>query len=59
MEVPPESARWATSVMRSCAETGGEITMIPYKGAAPGLTALLGGHVEVAIPSYALVLAPI
>jgi len=37
-------------------ETGGEISMIPYKGAAPGLTALLGGHVEVAIPSYALVL---
>ena len=36
-------------------ETGGEISMIPYKGAAPGLTALLGGHVEVAIPSYALV----
>jgi tripartite-type tricarboxylate transporter receptor subunit TctC len=37
-------------------ETGGEISMIPYKGAAPGLTALLGGHVEVAIPSFALVL---
>jgi len=37
-------------------ETGGEISMIPFKGAAPGLTALLGGHVEVAIPSYALVL---
>jgi tripartite-type tricarboxylate transporter receptor subunit TctC len=36
-------------------ETGGEIDMIPFKGAAPGLTALLGGHVEVAIPSYALV----
>lgn len=36
-------------------ETGGDISMIPYKGAAPGLTALLGGHVEVAIPSYALV----
>jgi tripartite-type tricarboxylate transporter receptor subunit TctC len=36
-------------------ETGQEISMIPYKGAAPGLTALLGGHVEVAIPSYALV----
>jgi len=29
--------------------------MIPYKGASPGLTALLGGHVEVAIPSFALV----
>jgi tripartite-type tricarboxylate transporter receptor subunit TctC len=37
------------------AETGGEINMIPYKGASPGLTALLGGHVEVAIPSFALV----
>jgi len=37
-------------------EAGGEISMIPYKGAAPGLTALLGGHVEVAIPSYGLVL---
>lgn len=36
-------------------ETGGAINMIPFKGAAPGLTALLGGHVEVAIPSYALV----
>ncbi len=41
-------------VIRS--ETGAEINMIPYKGASPGLTALLGGHVEVAIPSYALVL---
>ncbi len=38
------------------AETGAEINMIPYKGASPGLTALLGGHVEVASPSYALVL---
>ncbi|HVP81246.1 MAG TPA: tripartite tricarboxylate transporter substrate binding protein [Thermodesulfobacteriota bacterium] len=36
-------------------ETGTEINMIPYKGASPGLTALLGGHVEVAIPSFALV----
>ena len=36
-------------------ETGSEINMIPYKGASPGLTALLGGHVEVAIPSFALV----
>jgi len=36
-------------------ETGAEINMIPYKGASPGLTALLGGHVEVAIPSFALV----
>jgi len=37
------------------AETGAEITMVPYKGASPGLTALLGGHVEVAIPSFSLV----
>ncbi|HUL30816.1 MAG TPA: tripartite tricarboxylate transporter substrate binding protein [Thermodesulfobacteriota bacterium] len=36
-------------------ETGTEINMIPYKGASPGLTALLGGHVEVAIPSFSLV----
>jgi tripartite-type tricarboxylate transporter receptor subunit TctC len=36
------------------AETGAEITMVPYKGASPGLTALLGGHVEVAIPSFSL-----
>jgi tripartite-type tricarboxylate transporter receptor subunit TctC len=36
-------------------ETGAEINMIPYKGASPGLTALLGGHVEIAIPSFALV----
>jgi len=38
-----------------CAETGAAITMVPYKGASPGLTALLGGHVEVAIPSFSLV----
>ncbi len=36
------------------AETGAAITMIPYKGASPGLTALLGGHVEVAIPAFSL-----
>jgi tripartite-type tricarboxylate transporter receptor subunit TctC len=42
-------------VIRS--ETGAAITMIPYKGASPGFTALLGGHVEVAIPSFS-VLAP-
>jgi len=36
------------------AETGAAITMVPYKGASPGLTALLGGHVEVAIPSFSL-----
>ena len=32
-------------------ETGAGIQMIPYKGATPGFTALLGGHIEVAIPS--------
>ncbi len=36
------------------AETGGEIVNIPYKGASPGMTALLGGIVEVAIPSPTL-----
>ena len=36
------------------AETGSAITMVPYKGASPGLTALLGGHVEAAIPSFGL-----
>jgi tripartite-type tricarboxylate transporter receptor subunit TctC len=33
------------------AETGAVIDNVPYKGAAPGMAALLGGHVEVAIPS--------
>ncbi|MCJ7784024.1 MAG: tripartite tricarboxylate transporter substrate binding protein [Desulfobacterales bacterium] len=36
-------------------ETGAGITMIPYKGAMPGFTALLGGHVEVAVPSLTIV----
>lgn len=35
--------------------TGQAINMIPYKGASPGLVAMLGGHVEVAIPSWSLV----
>lgn len=35
--------------------TGQAIDMIPYKGASPGLVALLGGHVEVAIPAWSLV----
>ena len=26
--------------------TGADITMVPYKGAAPALTAMLGGHIE-------------
>jgi tripartite-type tricarboxylate transporter receptor subunit TctC len=36
-------------------ETGADITMIPYKGAMPGFTALLGGHVEVGIPSLSVI----
>jgi len=36
-------------------ETGAGITMIPYKGAMPGFTAFLGGHVEVAVPSLTIV----
>jgi tripartite-type tricarboxylate transporter receptor subunit TctC len=38
------------------AQTGAQIDMIPFKGAAPGMAALLGGHVEVAIPSPTLVM---
>lgn len=38
------------------AETGADIEMIPFKGAAPGMTALVGDIVEVAIPSPTLVL---
>jgi tripartite-type tricarboxylate transporter receptor subunit TctC len=35
-------------------ETGTESTMVPYKGASPALTALLGEHVEAALLSTAL-----
>lgn len=35
--------------------TGTDITMIPFKGASPALTALLGGHVEAAFVAYAMV----
>ncbi len=38
------------------AETGATINMIPYKGASPAVTALLGGHVEVGVPSLTLML---
>ncbi|MEW6664634.1 MAG: tripartite tricarboxylate transporter substrate binding protein [Thermodesulfobacteriota bacterium] len=34
--------------------TGTESTMVPYKGASPALTALLGGHVETALLSTAV-----
>jgi len=37
------------------AETGAEITMVPYKGASPGLTAILGGHVEVGTFALSLI----
>src|SRR4030043_76269 len=36
-------------------ETKTDSTMIPYKGASPALTALLGGHVEAPILSAGLV----
>ena len=36
-------------------ETGNAITMIPYKGASPAMTALLGGHVEASTLSISLV----
>lgn len=36
-------------------ETGNAINMIPYKGASPAMTALLGGHVETSILSLSLV----
>jgi tripartite-type tricarboxylate transporter receptor subunit TctC len=38
------------------AETGAAITMVPYKGASPAMTALLGGHVETSTLSYSLIL---
>ena len=37
------------------AETGNAITMIPYKGASPAMTALLGGHVETSTLSLSLI----
>ena len=37
-------------------ETGAAITMVPYKGASPAMTALLGGHVETSTLSYSLIL---
>jgi tripartite-type tricarboxylate transporter receptor subunit TctC len=36
-------------------ETGAPITMIPYKGASPAMTALMGGHVEVSTLSLSLI----
>ena len=37
-------------------ETGSAMIMVPYKGASPALTALLGGHVEGGILSSGLVI---
>jgi tripartite-type tricarboxylate transporter receptor subunit TctC len=41
------------------AETGTDMTMVPYKGASPAMTALLGGHVEAGILSTGLVVSHI
>jgi len=35
--------------------TGAGITMVPFKGAAPAVTAVLGGHVETAVPAIGTV----
>jgi tripartite-type tricarboxylate transporter receptor subunit TctC len=40
-------------VIRS--ETGAALTMVPYKGASPAMTALLGGHVETSTLSISLI----
>jgi len=36
-------------------ETGTPINMIPYKGASPAMTALMGGHVEMSVLSLSLI----
>ncbi len=36
-------------------ETGESINMIPYKGASPAMTALMGGHVDMAVLSLSLI----
>jgi tripartite-type tricarboxylate transporter receptor subunit TctC len=36
-------------------ETGAPINMIPYKGASPAMTALMGGHVEMSVLSLSLI----
>lgn len=36
-------------------ETGAAINMIPYKGASPAMTALMGGHVEISVLSLSLI----
>jgi len=66
MKKNPEKVRGSSSGIGSIGhfcyevirmETGASIAMIPYKGAMPGFTALLGGHVEVAIPSLSVISA--
>ncbi len=36
-------------------ETGAAINMIPYKGASPAMTALMGGHVDMSVLSLSLI----
>jgi tripartite-type tricarboxylate transporter receptor subunit TctC len=36
-------------------ETGNAVTVIPFKGGSPAMTALLGGHVETGQPTFGLV----
>ncbi len=36
-------------------ETGTPINMIPYKGASPAMTALMGGHVDMSVLSLSLI----
>ncbi len=36
-------------------ETGNAVNMIPYKGASPAMTALLGGHVDTSVLSLSLI----
>jgi tripartite-type tricarboxylate transporter receptor subunit TctC len=64
MQKNPDKIRGATTGVGSSghlalaiirAETGQAVTMVPFKGASPGLTALLGGHVEIGTYAFALV----
>jgi tripartite-type tricarboxylate transporter receptor subunit TctC len=36
--------------------TGADITVVPFKGASPAITALIGGHVEIAASAVTLVI---
>lgn len=64
----PEGVKWATAGNGTFGHllgeqykqiSGGSITHIPYKGASPALTDLMGGHVDVAVLSVASVLPQI